>query len=278
MALVMARTLNLDHHICITSANTVAKIAAPLIKTFNIKHFRYLKLFNDGSRVLLSNYSDCTRFMYEEGRYKTMWFDGGRPECLTEGYHIWDVLRALDPHQENDPLQNEISLLLDLNCGITFVQQGLGFYEIYTFDTNSPAIYHVDKKLLFHFTRYFKSEAANLIKSAEEDKIYGPIKAPLCSPINHQTDQQISAYLNKTPINRFYLSGKYSHIYLTPKEIKCILWAIQGKTAEEIAMIEKNSFRTVEMHLTNVRKKLNCYKQTQLIRIILEAGVLQAFE
>lgn len=271
----MAKTLDLTKHFSITSAKEVSQLVAPLTAAFNIKHFRYLKLYHDGSRVLLSNYPDCTRFMYEENHYKKMWFDGEFPECLTDGWHFWDVLSMIENGREKDSFEKEINHLLDLYHGMTFVQHGLGFYEIYTFDSNSPAIYHVDKKLLLHFMLYFKAQANKLINSAEDEKIYLPVSQPLFNNARHQNDERITEFLNKTPINRFYLGGKYSHIYLTAKEARCVLWLVQGKSADEIALIEGNSSKTIESHLENVRKKLNCYKQTQLISIILESNILQ---
>lgn len=269
----MTKAFDLTNHFSTTSAKEVNKLVAPLTATFNIKHFRYLKLYHDGSRVLLSNYPNCTRFMYEEGHYKKMWFDGEFPECLTDGWHFWDVLSMIENGREKDSFEKEINQLLDLYHGLTFVQQGLGFYEIYTFDSNTPAIYQVDKKLLLHFILYFRAQANKLIHVAENEKIYVPIKQSLLNQVKSQNDKRIIEFLNKTPINRFYLGGKYSHVYLTSKELQCVLWLTQGKSAEEIAIIEGNSAKTIESHLENVRKKLDCFKQTQLIRIVLESNV-----
>ena len=83
-----------------------------------------------------------------------------------------------------------------------------------------------------------------------------------------------SVHLNNTRVNRYYLGGKFDGVYLTAKEAQCAYWLIQGKSAEEISMIEKNSVRTTEVHLDNIRRKLNCSKQTQILTTLFEVGFL----
>lgn len=266
--------MNLSQHFALTTANKVNRIVKPLATEFNIKHFRYLKLYNDGSRVLLSNYSDCTKFIYEQGHYKNMWFDGEFPEYLTEGWHVWDVMRTIHCGGEISPLEKEINHILDLYHGRTFVNKGVGFYEIYTFDSNHSGIYQIDYGLLKHFILYFKEQAKKLIEESEKEKIIIPLKKNLAEHFYHPRKEKIIEFLKNTHIKRYYLDGKYSGVYLTAKEARCVYWLIQGKSAEEISMIENNSVRTVECHLENIRKKLNCYKQIQIVHILLEIGFI----
>ncbi len=267
--------IDLNKHLSITSSGEVAKIITPLSNTFNIKHFRYLKIYQDGSRVLLSNFPDCTRFMYEEGHYQKMWFDGNFPEYLKEGCHPWDLLSRVEYGREKDDFEKEINSVLGLYHGLTFVRKGDGFYENFTFDSNDPNIYHINKDLLMHFMLYFKANANKLIRASESEKILAPITKPLMLKPASADSTKITNFLNQTPINRYYLSGKYSNIYLTTKEVRCVFWLVQGKTAEETACIEGNTAKTVESHIENVKRKLNCYKQTQLISIILDTDILR---
>ena len=57
--------------------------------------------------------------------------------------------------------------------------------------------------------------------------------------------------------------------------MQCVYWLIEGKSADEIAIIEGKSIKTINRHLENVRTKLNCYKQTQLVKIILDSGIFE---
>ncbi len=271
-------TLDLSQHYSITSADKVCKIITPLTEAFDITHFRYLKLYSNGSRILLSNYADCTRFYYEEGHYKEIWFDGEFPNCLTEGWHIWDVMRAVNCDSNKSTLELEINQLLKLYFGITYIVKGPDFYEIYTFDSDKAGIYQIDKKVIIHFILYFKQQAKSFIAQGEKEKIIIPLQTPLFECITHSNKAKILSTLETMRLNRYYLSGKYEGVYLTSKEAQCAYWLLQGKTAEEIAGIENNCLKTIECHFENVRNKLNCFKQTQLVKIILEAGIFACKE
>jgi len=50
-----AQLMDLNQHYSIVSAKDIKQIVKPLVDLFALKHFRYLKLYNDGSRILLSN-------------------------------------------------------------------------------------------------------------------------------------------------------------------------------------------------------------------------------
>ncbi len=52
---------------------------------------------------------------------------------------------------------------------------------------------------------------------------------------------------------------------LTDRERECLTWAAKGKTNVEIGMILNISHRTVNMHLYNCYKKLNCISREQAV-------------
>src|SRR3989338_5042637 len=112
----MSNKINLTDHISITSAPEIHKIITPLIHALNIKHFRYLKLYGDGSRLLLSNYPDYTRFIYETDHYKKMWFDGEFPEYLKSGQYTWGTNKSKNS-AELMTLNKEIGNLIGLHDG-----------------------------------------------------------------------------------------------------------------------------------------------------------------
>jgi DNA-binding CsgD family transcriptional regulator len=268
----MSKIIDLEQHFCITCADKVSKIAAPLVTTFDIKHFRYLKVFHDGSRIILSNYPDCVRYTYEEGNYVNMWFDNARSSFLQERWHHWNINSVLDASEVNTQLEKEISELLGLSHGITSVEVGDNFYEVFSFDTDHANIYLIDKTLLSRFIFYFRDTARHLIKRAESEKIILPSKAA-SNRISEQVMQEMLSYLSETTINRYYLGPQYNDTYLTAKEVSCIYWMLSGKTAEEIGLITNTRPKTIQRHLENIKFKLNCAKQTQIIKIFLESDL-----
>lgn len=265
----MGKFIDLNQHFAITASAKVKAITAPLHENFGITYFRYLKLYQDKSRVLLSDFPDCTRFTYEDGNYAKMWFDGEFPEYLSQGYHVWDT----EKEREKSLFEKEINDHLDLHCGVTFIYPIDNYWEIFTFDSNQANINHIDNRVLFHFMLYFKDQAAKLIHRGESERLILPNPSENLEVYQHPNKAKCLDFLSNTPINRFYLGGKYRGVYLTSKEAQCLYWLIEGKSAEEIAIIENNSVKTIHRHLENVRAKLNCYKQTQLVKIILESGI-----
>lgn len=276
--MTMKSEIDLERHFCITSANQIGNIAKPLASAFGITHFRYLRLYPDGSRILLSNHSDCVRFMYGQGHYKQMWFDGEFPHYLNNGWHIWDAMRAVSEHNEITPLEKEINYALNLYHGMTFVSTGQGFHEIYTFDSDRSTIYQLNKNFFLRFIHFFKEQANALIAKADKQRLIVPSMGKRVGELDETelSTEAIKDFLEQTEVTRYYLSGKYSEVYLTEKEVKCVYWLLQGKSAEEIACIEGNTKKTVQYHFEQIRTKLDCYKQTQIIPIILESGILNA--
>src|SRR3989338_8040869 len=60
------------------------------------------------------------------------------------------------------------------------------------------------------------------------------------------------------------LGHQFGSLYLTVREYECVDYLIRGKTAEEIAIILNISKRTVETHVQNIKRKMNCYNQFRL--------------
>lgn len=56
-------------------------------------------------------------------------------------------------------------------------------------------------------------------------------------------------------------SKKASH-YLPPRQRQCLTWVARGKTSSEIALILELSPHTVEFHIKEARKTLNCNSRT----------------
>lgn len=89
--------------------------------------------------------------------------------------------------------------------------------------------------------------------------------------ITHERQKLFSSdppgFLNNLDVNA-------STIYLSKKEIECVNWMIKGKSSSEIAGILGISKRTVETHMNNIKKKLNCYKQFQVGYLLGKYGHL----
>lgn len=263
------KIIDLEKHVSIYSAKQVEKICRPLCDLFGIHFFRYLKLYKNGKRVVLSTNPDAIRYMYEQGAWVDLWYDGNFPEFLKPGWYNWQINRMLDSREVEEKIENDLMSILNVKHGTTLVQENKQGFEIFSFDSNLNAIYQTDRNLFLRFTYYFKEQARQLIHAAETDGLW--FDAPL-NPCKNEYPDPIAKYLNETKTTRYYLAGNYGDTYLTDKEMACVKWMIAGKTAEEIAMIENNSIKTIQRHIENIKAKLNCQKQTQIIKLVLDSG------
>ena len=69
----------LDGSIILSSAAKIDEICKPIKSILDIPYFRYGKIFNDGSRIVLCNQPDVMRFIFEEGNYPLSWHDCKKP-------------------------------------------------------------------------------------------------------------------------------------------------------------------------------------------------------
>jgi DNA-binding CsgD family transcriptional regulator len=61
---------------------------------------------------------------------------------------------------------------------------------------------------------------------------------------------------------------------LTPRELECLRWTMEGKTAWEIGAILGISERTAVLHVTNAMHKLDCASKHQAVLKALRLGLI----
>ena len=68
-----------------------------------------------------------------------------------------------------------------------------------------------------------------------------------------------------------------SHLkaHLTPRELECLRWTMEGKTAWEVGTILGISERTAVLHLNNAMHKLECSSKHQAVLKALRLGLIR---
>jgi len=61
---------------------------------------------------------------------------------------------------------------------------------------------------------------------------------------------------------------------LTPRELECLRWTMEGKTAWEVGAILGVSERTAVLHVTNAMHKLGCINKHQAVLKALRLGLI----
>jgi DNA-binding CsgD family transcriptional regulator len=65
------------------------------------------------------------------------------------------------------------------------------------------------------------------------------------------------------------------HVRLTPRELECLKWTMEGKTAWEVGGILGISERTAVLHLSNAMRKLDTHNKHQAVLKALRLGLIR---
>jgi DNA-binding CsgD family transcriptional regulator len=251
-------------------ASRVDQIAQPLAQYFGISHFGFIRIYENGKMLRMANKPKWTRTYFEKGYYDD-----------------------IDLYSMRDVQQNESRLLLLTGepqgehfttlCKEFQIWNALGIYEKFEeysdfwFFSSSPdntevINFYLNKvDALKNFSLYFKEKFSQEIKENDPSKLISTrVKITESSLVEKQ---KVKSLFNNLNINSYKLDDKVS---LSKREFECLFYLVQGRTMKEIARFMNLSFRTIEFHLNNVKRKLNCNKKSQVIDTLLKNVVFSS--
>lgn len=258
-------------HISYKSTDKLYDICQPLFDSFNISFFRYVRAYKDRSRFILATdpdwidqYFKIKHYLYEFVNFE-VW-----PKDNFSGHAMWT---GCNENHKMCQIWNYFKTHKDLGHNLLIYQKRDDMVELFDFNTKDQNE-HITSNFLAnidvfkHFTYYFKEKAKDIIKEADATRF----KVPVSSEHFDKPDwffglqpQQKKIALEQMHIKRYNLMGQYDGIYMTSKELECLKELVKGKTQEEIGQYLNISRRTVEYRLNNLKSKLNCKNQNELI-------------
>ena len=253
-----------------SSAGEIDQICQVLAR-FGVNFFSHTRVYDDGSFIDMSNHAGMIdHFYYQTDVYKHYTPDVS-PELLRDGY----FLCATIPH---NPAVVACRETLGIDQILVLKERCHDHYQIWNFgtychnpDINSFYLNHLD--ILKSFTYFFKDRAVALIEQFEQDKIVRPTMNT--APLAKELEAAKQSFYSEVTIERFFIDDK---VYLTMREAECIYWLAKGKSPSEIAIILSCAQRTAETHINNAKNKLQCYKQTTLVRAAVNFGIYDYFD
>jgi len=184
----------------------------------------------------------------------------GGLDSLTVFYSSYPRKWAKHYHKENflerDPVLQE---LLDPSKSMYFCEASdpkLQFMnKCKDFDIHYKLAFFVrDPKWHYSVVFSFKESCDEILKSPLQRHLFETLSTLLASKVHSKIDSSPPA--------------------LTGREIECLKWASEGRTAEEIGIILSLSHWTVTFHLKNTYKKLGVYSKTAAILKAIKSGLL----
>lgn len=92
-------------------------------------------------------------------------------------------------------------------------------------------------------------------------------------------DLQLFAVHAQEAAWRLLMPSQYSapslQPHLTPRELECLRWTMEGKTAWEVGAILSISERTAVLHINNAMRKLDCSSKHQAVLKALRIGLIR---
>jgi DNA-binding CsgD family transcriptional regulator len=241
--------------------------ASPLAK-LDCSAFEYARVHDDGTASIL--YSDASIANYVVS--KEVPISVHVPKEIIDA-EFWFLPASNGPYL---PYISEIKQLSN-SCGfVNYIRRHVGFYEMFCFLTPDDQSIASNKFMnmkedLEQYSLNFCAQAKNLISLVDQHRFkltdsMLPNFRGLDS--NSKTNLNLLFYLERIQQEliklNMYLSPK-----LSEKELKCVGFLIEGKTATDIADSLHLSHRTVEMHINSIKAKLDCRKKSDIVGTLI---------
>lgn len=234
-------------------------IAKPL-QLINIDFFTFIRRSRDGYQYELTINPNWSKHFYANKFFNLAPFRDSY-HLYNNGYYLWTT-------HSNQVISDALLKTEKIASGITIVYKFNEYNEFYHFGSSKlleqqSHIYFSNLDILERFVLYFRSNAKPLFKLAEKNALIVPYQ-------NIDTDfvldrsRETEEFLKALKLTDYALCNEGQEVRLSAREIQCLRWYVQGKTADEIGQILAISSRTVEAHISKVKTKLNCYKQSAL--------------
>jgi DNA-binding CsgD family transcriptional regulator len=255
----------------------VNEICRPL-KQLGITGYIFTRNFKDHTFIGLCTHRDWCEFFFE--KFYSNAYDAKDMQdqvFINKQINLWI-------HNPMSQIWQDGARYFSIGNGITFADYNEDYVDrfyLYSDVSNYAinAFYLNNQYLLSQFNKYFLKKAEPLIQSLQKHKLQVPLKYrfDMKPPMESNGTEVLKDFVRNIATDGILLDKKHNNQHLTKREIECLLWLFEGKTALEISMLLDCSKRTVDTHLTNIKNKLGCYKLTSLMLECTKLGIHELF-
>ncbi len=251
---------NLNKHIVLTSASEIDVICQPLEK-IDINYFSFVRSFKDGSHIRLSNNPYWTKHYYDKKFYNVILKQVPENNCNI----LWSSI-------DRYPLFSDASEHFDIDNGTVIVISYDDFVERYFFGSGKHNVhvnhlYQFSQDIFYKFIIYFKEKAADIIVSANKQRILVPKANFNEEDRAFYSSDLINEFLEAIKISKFYITVRGEDLPITAKEAKVLSCLKAGLSSKEIANVTKLSNRSIDAYKNSLKDKLSLYGTKNLIEI-----------
>jgi DNA-binding CsgD family transcriptional regulator len=240
------------------------QICEPLQRFFGINYFTYHSITTEGDWRPLVSRPDWADYFTENQLYLLDPFLL-HPRYYNTGTLFWAPLYQNHLHFQGflKDANDKFGMAHGL-CLIERTEKGCEFFgftappehhQIYT-------TYFQDISLLKEFCKYFKKEAAPMLKQLDSDPI--PLLSLKGEAFEPSTPPFEQNSLSKSLFLKFIRAEL--PVQLSKREQECLSLYIDEHNMQYVADQLELSVRTIEFYLGNIKNKLNCWNKVELIK------------
>lgn len=272
-------------------------ICQPLLSRTPVKAVQYQRIYQDGSRTILSTNNDILIHRYVKPDAKTKQFY--TPQFRRDGRYslMPSWASSVSDSTASKRLQTmfqEEKELFNVTNEFVIIDRKAAYEETIEFSMSNDRLkvenfYFNNLNFLERFRLYFLDKARDLIEIVDKDRTVQSWRNPSSNIayINQLNNHPIILedliepkasdhdLANIMP-NKFYFQVNGEENFLTKRELECVLQLIQGKSTVEIAKKLFLSPRTVESHVESVKLKIGIQHRQQLVDFFANLGLLRA--
>ena len=242
------------------------------LASLGITHFWYDKFLPDGKYLSLGNDIVWKQHFYAQDLFNL-------PNYLissvkkTPLHQEWSLI--LDNHSDQKCALLAEQQKFNIGHNVSLLSKMDDYAETFTFASTTENtqiinfyMRHVD--VLKSFCTFFKEKVSPLIKLCDVKQMASLNEkiVLLGDPEPPSWQHNISSFLEKTALYPSLFDD--TPLHYSKREEECLFHISAGKSAKEIARDIGISHRTVESYIANIKKKVGCRKQTDLVRIFTE--------
>lgn len=247
----------------------IAKLCDPLFKSTGIIGFLFIRIFNDGSVILLCNESQYLDWHLGNEYLIT---PGMPDEIETDKFIIMSNPEVVPNY---NPVLQGLRNVFGYDYPISLVEKNVDYTDTYSFVAPFTSqcninLYLNSLEILEKFKSHFKLKMAKFLKRAKNYRIYLPDHMwPSAA-----TSKDLSAMLetgnqNNSPYckdKQAFLDINGNEICLSKQQVEVMNFLSDGFTIKEIGNSMSLSPRTIEHYLEHIKEKFGCFKKSELIK------------
>ena len=266
--------IDLRNHKLLEKTPEIEQLCLPLKDKLKVTYFNYVKINADNSRVILTD-----RAKYIEDYYRTHAVMPEYSERIEKKhilknssypeYFLWKKFESA-----TSPFFVEARERYNIANGITLIKYFTNYVELYYFgtaknNTTAPEIYESNIDQFERFILYFKNNGRKLLKFADDNAIKIENTAIDIPSYDAVFNKRYPLFSDLGEFRFTYRKGK-ENLFLSEQETKCIAYIIRQFSMREIADMLKRSPKTIEAHINNIKRKLNCSSRQSLVKDLLK--------